>query len=115
MRTRSMSAFIFGNVSDPSACANGVDCRSRLLESPRLMPDPSNPQPPLPANFVTRTQQFLQDYSWIIVRNVIGWLFMLLALPIGVVVPGPLGFPLFLIGFGLVTFPGKRKLTARVL
>src|SRR5213078_1423888 len=31
------------------------------------------------------------------------------------VLPGPGGLPIFLIGFALVTFPGKRKLTARVL
>src|SRR5688572_9943086 len=40
---------------------------------------------------------------------------MISALPIGFVVPGPGGFPLFLLGFALVTFPGKRRLTARVM
>jgi hypothetical protein len=29
--------------------------------------------------------------------------------------PGPAGVPLFLIGFALIGFPGKRRLTARVL
>lgn len=33
----------------------------------------------------------------------------------GPLVPGPAGIPLFLVGFALITFPGKRKLTARVL
>lgn len=33
----------------------------------------------------------------------------------GPLVPGPGGIPLFLIGFALITFPGKRKLTTRVL
>ena len=33
----------------------------------------------------------------------------------GPLVPGPGGIPLFLIGFALITFPGKRRLTARVL
>src|SRR5437868_1533953 len=79
------------------------------------MADPLSPQSPLPSDRIMRARQFLEDYTWFIVRNLIGWLLMLLALPIGVVVPGPLGFPLFLIGFALVTFPGKRKLTARVL
>ena len=50
-----------------------------------------------------------------IARNVIGWFLMLLALPIGFALPGPFGFPIFIIGFALVTFPGKRRLTARVL
>jgi len=31
----------------------------------------------------------------------------------GPLVPGPGGLPLFLIGFGLITFPGKRRITAR--
>ncbi len=62
-----------------------------------------------------RIQQFLRDYSWVIVRNVIGWLLIVAALPVGLVVPGPGGLPIFIIGFALVTFPGKRKLTARVL
>jgi hypothetical protein len=30
-------------------------------------------------------------------------------------VPGPGGLPLFLVGFALISFPGKRRLTARVL
>ena len=33
----------------------------------------------------------------------------------GPLVPGPGGIPLFLIGFALVSFPGKRRLTARAL
>jgi hypothetical protein len=33
----------------------------------------------------------------------------------GPLVPGPGGIPLFLIGFALISFPGKRRLTARVL
>src|ERR1043166_9567068 len=62
-----------------------------------------------------RLQQFLRDYAWFIVRNVIGWLLILLSLVLGVSIPGPGGLPIFLIGFALVTIPGKRKLTARVL
>lgn len=41
---------------------------------------------------------------------------MILVSPvIGVLLPGPFGLPLFLIGFALVTFPGKRRITARIL
>src|SRR2546423_8310656 len=66
-------------------------------------------------DFVDRAQRFLREYAWFIIRNVIGWILILLAPPVGFVLPGPFGFPIFLIGFALVTFPGKRKLTARVL
>lgn len=54
-------------------------------------------------------------YTWFIVKNVLGWTLMVAAWPIGILVPGPGGVPLFLIGFALVTFPGKRRLTSRVL
>ncbi len=58
---------------------------------------------------------FFADYFWIIVKNFIGWTLIIAAWPLGILIPGPGGIPLFLIGFGLVTFPGKRRLTARVL
>jgi hypothetical protein len=61
------------------------------------------------------TRRNLLAYVWIVVKNVIGWALILGAGPIGVLIPGPGGLPLFLIGFALVTFPGKRNLTARVL
>ncbi|MEA2710475.1 MAG: glycosyltransferase 2 family protein, partial [Phycisphaerales bacterium] len=44
-----------------------------------------------------------------------GWILILTAPVLGALLPGPGGLPVFLIGFALVTFPGKRKLTARVL
>ncbi len=62
-----------------------------------------------------RIQQFVADYFWFVLKNLLGWLLILSAGPIGVALPGPGGIPLFLIGFGLITFPGKRQLTARVL
>lgn len=74
-------------------------------------PFPSHLPPPVQFN----PAQFFADYSWFILKNVIGWLLMLSAWPIGILVPGPGGVPLFLIGFALVTFPGKRQLVARVL
>src|SRR5687767_991679 len=56
-----------------------------------------------------------KEWIWFISKNVIGWLLMILAWPIGIAIPGPGGLPIFLIGFALVTFPGKRHLTARVM
>jgi hypothetical protein len=47
-------------------------------------------------------------------RNLIGWILILASFVAGPVVPGPGGIPMFLIGFALITFPGKRRLTARV-
>lgn len=79
------------------------------------MTDHQEVKPDASVHWTDRVRLFLQEYSWAIARNVIGWLLMVLALPIGFAVPGPLGFPIFIIGFALVTFPGKRKLTARVL
>ncbi|MGE5609549.1 MAG: lysylphosphatidylglycerol synthase transmembrane domain-containing protein [Bacillota bacterium] len=57
----------------------------------------------------------LGDYFWFIFKNVLGAILILIAFPVGFAVPGPGGLPLFVIGFALVSFPGKRKLTARVL
>jgi hypothetical protein len=48
-------------------------------------------------------------------KNLIGWALILVALVAGPLVPGPGGLPLFLVGFALISFPGKRRLTARVL
>jgi len=56
-----------------------------------------------------------EDYFWFILKNIIGWILIVAAWPVGLLVPGPGGLPLFLIGFAMITFPGKRKLTARVL
>src|SRR5205809_338628 len=43
------------------------------------------------------------------------WVLIIIAGRFGIMVPGPGGIPLFLLGFALITFPGKRQLTARVL
>jgi hypothetical protein len=74
-----------------------------------------SPAPAAQRPFLVRAEQFLRDYFWFIVRNVIGWVLILASPLLGIVVPGPGGLPIFLIGFALVSFPGKRKLTARVL
>ena len=63
----------------------------------------------------SRRQRFFAGYTWLILKNVLGWLLILAAFVAGPLVPGPGGIPLFLIGFALVSFPGKRRLTARVL
>ncbi len=59
--------------------------------------------------------RFIRQYAWFLLKNLIGWILLLSSLVLGPAVPGPGGLPLFLIGFTLVTFPGKRRLTARVL
>ena len=60
-------------------------------------------------------KRFLHDYAWSLAKNVIGWVLIGASLVLGPAVPGPGGIPLFLIGFAMVSFPGKRRLTARVL
>src|SRR3954449_4971044 len=57
----------------------------------------------------------VSTWTWFILKNVIGWVLIIEAFPLGAMFPGPGGIPLFLIGFGLIAFPGKRHLTARVL
>jgi len=80
-----------------------------------MMPQDDSP-PPAFSPIPTGIGGFFARYFWIILRNVIGWLLILLALPVaGFFPPLPLGTPIFLIGFTLITFPGKRRLTARIL
>ncbi|MGN6627030.1 MAG: hypothetical protein ACTHLN_10465, partial [Tepidisphaeraceae bacterium] len=64
---------------------------------------------------VATLRRFFAGYFWLILKNVLGVLLILLAFPVGLTVPGPGGLPLFLIGFALVAFPGKRKITSHVL
>jgi hypothetical protein len=63
----------------------------------------------------SRWTRFFATRTWLVLRNVIGWLLILASFVAGPLVPGPGGIPLFLLGFALVSFPGKRRLTARVL
>jgi hypothetical protein len=77
------------------------------------MPDPyrhSNPETPSHDE-----KTFVRRYTWIIVKNVLGWLLILSALVVAGVVPIPLGTPMFLIGFALITLPGKRRMTSGAL
>lgn len=64
---------------------------------------------------MTDTSRWFADYFWFIAKNILGWILILVAWPVGLLVPGPGGIPLFLIGFALITFPGKRSFTARIL
>jgi uncharacterized membrane protein YbhN (UPF0104 family) len=85
------------------------------MAEPSSTPKPDLPKPRPRPTFAQTIKEFFAGYFWFILKNVIGWLLMLLSPVLGVAVPGPGGLPLFLIGFALVTFPGKRRLTARVM
>src|SRR5688500_9765523 len=52
-----------------------------------------------------RRPSVLSSWLWFIGKNVIGWILILASFPLGTMLPGPGGIPVFLIGFGLVTFP----------
>lgn len=61
-------------------------------------------------------RRYFAGYFWAILKNVLGFLLILLAFPAIVAIPVPGGGPLmFLVGFALVAFPGKRKITSAVL
>ena len=77
--------------------------------SPPLAPGPE------PERARLDLRKLVTGYFWIILKNVIGWLCILASPILGVLLPGPGGIPLFLIGFALVTFPGKRRLTTRFM
>ncbi len=85
----------------------------------RTQPDPQS-QPRL-ARLRERIEPLVKprwgpfDYAYFLIKNIIGWALIGGALIAGPLVPGPGGLPMFLIGFALITFPGKRRLTARVL
>src|SRR4029077_4270577 len=64
---------------------------------------------------LSRAGRFFAGYAWLILKNIVGWALILISPAVGFTLPGPGGIPLFLIGFALVTFPGKRQLTARVM
>lgn len=55
------------------------------------------------------------QWVWFLLKNLIGWALIVASFVIGPAIPGPGGIPLFLIGFALITFPGKRRATARVM
>jgi uncharacterized membrane protein YbhN (UPF0104 family) len=57
--------------------------------------------------------RFFADYFWFLLKNVVGWVLLLLSFVLGPV-PGPGGIVVFLIGFGMISFPGKRRLIVRM-
>ncbi|MGA2585285.1 MAG: hypothetical protein ABSG31_18600 [Tepidisphaeraceae bacterium] len=71
--------------------------------------------PPKPHSARGRIGWFFARYFWVLVRNLIGWILIISALVLGGIFPGPLGTPIFLIGLALVTLPGKRRVTSRLL
>ncbi|MGD0540584.1 MAG: hypothetical protein ABSB33_03600 [Tepidisphaeraceae bacterium] len=68
-----------------------------------------------PENDPAERSTFLRRYTWIIIKNVVGWVLMLSAIAVGGVFPIPLGTPMFVIGFALITLPGKRRITSGAL
>jgi uncharacterized membrane protein YbhN (UPF0104 family) len=52
-------------------------------------------------------------YLGFVVKNVVGWILILVSFALGPM-PGPGGIVVFLIGFGMIWFPGKRSLVARI-
>ncbi|MDP9175973.1 MAG: flippase-like domain-containing protein [Planctomycetota bacterium] len=62
-----------------------------------------------------RHSGFFARYFWVIAKNAVGWVLIFSSILIAGVFPGPLGTPMFLIGFAMITFPGKRHMTSRFL
>ena len=85
----------------------------------RLAPDQHHPAAPItirPIGSISGVSRVIADYFGFVLKNVIGWVLMIGSLPIGLTIPIPGPAPvLFLIGFTLVTFPGKRRLVSRVM
>jgi hypothetical protein len=70
------------------------------------------PRPPA----ISGVSRVVADYFGFVLKNVIGWVFILGSVTFGIALPFPGGVPLlFLIGFTLITFPGKRRLLSRVM
>jgi hypothetical protein len=70
--------------------------------------DDSRPPPPLGG-----AGNFFAGYFWFLLKNLLGIIFLAAALVLGPL-PGPGGIVFFLIGFGLISFPGKRRLMVRI-
>lgn len=74
-----------------------------------------NPLSYAPAPISPRRPSLLANYIWLAARNLVGWILILSSWALGIISPIPIGFVLFLIGFSLIWFPGKRRMTARLL
>jgi hypothetical protein len=75
----------------------------------------SEPSPPGPVEPAPRRVAYFVRYAAVLIKNVVGYALMLAALGLGSVFPIPIGTPLFLIGFAMITLPGKRRLTSGAL
>ena len=73
------------------------------------VPEPA-PLDPIPDKSRRRV---LKEWLLFLLKNLVGYLFLALSVVLGPV-PGPGGIVLFMIGFALIGFPGKRRLTARI-
>ncbi|HEX8324827.1 MAG TPA: hypothetical protein VF595_13040 [Tepidisphaeraceae bacterium] len=61
-------------------------------------------------------RRYFASYFGAILKNVLGFLLILLAFPAVVAIPIPGGgLLMFLVGFAMVAFPGKRKITSTLL
>jgi uncharacterized membrane protein YbhN (UPF0104 family) len=80
----------------------------RLIQSDARRPrDPG-------AAVLLRPSRFAST-CWFLGKNLLGWVLILGSWVTGLLSPIPIGFFLFLVGFGLIWFPGKRRWTARIL
>ncbi|MGD0768416.1 MAG: hypothetical protein ABSB42_09515 [Tepidisphaeraceae bacterium] len=70
---------------------------------------------PKPAETAPQARSLFARYPGVIIKNVIGWLLMLSALVLGSFFPIPIGTPMFIIGFAMISLPGKRRLTSGAL
>ena len=97
-----------------------LHCRPRVtLDRMTVAPQPPVPNDvddelggPPPQRF--SLEQLVRGYFWTIFKNVVGWLCIVASPILGILLPGPGGIPLFIVGFALVTFPGKRRITTHV-
>jgi hypothetical protein len=78
-------------------------------------PDPIPKAPSKSVEIVKEAESYFVRYAAVVVKNVVGYLLMLAALVLGGFFPIPIGTPMFLIGFAMITLPGKRKLTSGAL
>jgi glycosyltransferase 2 family protein len=76
-------------------------------------PESAPPPPMRDAGGAGGHRALFADYFWFILKNIVGWAFVLASFVLGPV-PGPGGIIVFLIGFGMISFPGKRRLMVRI-
>src|SRR3990170_4838173 len=86
-----------------------------MSESPEKARPAATPQHDDGGHSVMAKPSPVVAWVWFVLKNLIGWVLIIGAFPLGALIPGPGGIPLFLIGFGLITFPGKRHFTARLM